>query len=106
MAIGWGLRWLEEPSPFALLTTLPRERNQRGAVHRDRASGGLFQISHTPQERRLAAARRANETHEIALFDIERHALERVDRTIVGLKSQIKVLGRNDGRSARTTRPR
>ena len=48
------------------------------AVHRDLAAGGGFEPHGNAQHRRLAAARRADEHHDLAVMHFEVHAAERL----------------------------
>jgi hypothetical protein len=45
-------------------------------VDRDRAGVDLLEPGEHPQQRRLAAARRADQHHELAVRDVERNAVD------------------------------
>lgn len=69
----------------------------RQAVDGDRAGCRLFEIGDDPQERRLAAAGRADEGDEIALLDGEVHAGQRRDGAIGGLEGEAEIFRGDDG---------
>ena len=52
------------------------------AVEGDVAGGDVLEAGDQPQQRRLAAARRADEDHELARLDLEVDALDHVDRAV------------------------
>ena len=61
-----------------------------------RARGRLFEIGDDAQERRLAAAGRADERNELALADRQVDIGQRLHRPVIGLEGQAELLGRND----------
>ena len=52
---------------------------ERAALERDAARRWPIHGAAQVQQRRLAAARRAHQRHEVAALDRERHAVERAD---------------------------
>ena len=59
----------------------------RAAAERDAAGRGIDESADDPQERGLAAARRADERDELALGDVQRDLAQRFDRAVLGEKS-------------------
>ena len=68
-----------------------------------RARGRLLEIGDDAQERRLAAARRADERDELALLDVEIDVGERDDVAVIGVEGEAQTLGGDD---AVTSAPR
>ena len=58
----------------------------------DCPSRGMLQIGHAAQKRGLATSRRADETDEVALLDIEINVFQCMHRAIICLKGQREVL--------------
>jgi hypothetical protein len=59
----------------------------------DRAGGRLLDAGDEPQQRRLAAARRPHEDHELAFLDLERHVVDRPRAVAEGLRQAAQADG-------------
>jgi hypothetical protein len=86
-----------------------RQRREVELVEQDRAAldapGGLRQQPHDRQIRHaLAAAGLADEAQRLALLDVERHAVDGVDRALVGSEADDQVLNGKQGHRQRFIR--
>jgi hypothetical protein len=84
------------PHLDVLLHREPREerrllehQRQPAAADVDRPGRHVVEADHQVEQRALAAARRSEQAHELALRDVERHLVERLQRAVavvVGLR--------------------
>ena len=72
----------------------PRERRDVGAVEADRAARRLVQPHEQPAERRLPAARLADDAERLAAPDLERDAVDRVDELAVPRRTEVERTGK------------
>ncbi len=73
----------------------------RHAIGEDPARVGPLQPGDDVQQRRLAAARRANQADELALVHLQRHAIERMHHTFAGAEGLADFLDRQFRRGDR-----
>jgi hypothetical protein len=82
----------------------PREQrrlleHERGApVDLEGSGGGPVEAGDEVQQRALAAPRRAQQAHELAGADVQRHAVERGDR-VTGVAVDLAGVAQDDGRA-------
>ncbi len=84
---------LEDIAVGAVLAGVLRRR----AIDRDGAGGRLFEIGDDAQEGGLAAAGGADEGDEVALFDLQIDAGQRMHRSVAGVEGEPEIAGGDDG---------
>ena len=67
---------------MAMSRSFGRQRVDHPAVDGDLARGDLLEAGEHPQQRRLAAARRADQHHELAVGDVDRDAVQHLERAV------------------------
>ena len=69
-----------------------------GVADRDRAVGDLLEAGDHPQQRRLAAAGRADQHHELAVRDLERDLVDGLDAAGIDLRDRCESDAAHGGR--------